>query len=465
MPPDDPSTRDDELPSLPGPLAPGVVQADDATSRRLRRAAIDVVAERGYAETTVRDLLPLAGIASQAYYARYASKQACVLAAADEAAVAHLSACAHAAREAGPDGALAALIAATLQAAAERPAVAQLLALEIHAAGAEGVALAERARTAYAGLVADALGGDDGALTLEAGRMVTGAVEQIVLSRLLAGHASELPALAESLTAWAASYRELLARPEAATSPELTVEPLRRRGQAPGSLVAPGPGGRRTLSPGRRPDGRAEVEASQRDRILDAVATLVADGGYAALNRRALVETAEISARTIYERFASVDDAFDAALRSGARGALAAVLPELMARPDRAQGVYAALVALTRFLAEEPAYARMALVDAPAAGRRAGALQDQAILSVAAVLEGHVRPTPAPLTAEATAAGMWALCAGKVSAGQVGALPRAAPALAWLALTPLVGAEQAIAAVRQAQAQPDAPGSPAPSPG
>jgi AcrR family transcriptional regulator len=78
----------------PHGMAPEAVQA--VQRDRLLKATVDVVSRKGYAATTVRDLLAASGLSRRTYYDLYGDKEACYLDAFAEVAVqieARVSAC------------------------------------------------------------------------------------------------------------------------------------------------------------------------------------------------------------------------------------------------------------------------------------------------------------------------------------------------------------------------------------
>lgn len=85
-------------------------------------------------------------------------------------------------------------------------------------------------------------------------------------------------------------------------------------------------------------------------------------------SRRAIAREAEISLRTLYEHFDSVDHAFQAALRVGTETGLEIAGAAASAEHQAPRGLVAASIAATRFLAAERDFATMALVAAAGAG-------------------------------------------------------------------------------------------------
>ena len=239
------------------------------------------------------------------------------------------------------------------------------------------------------------------------------------------------------------------ARPGAPAVP--TGAPSRRRGRAPGSLVPAGSEGRR-LRPGPRREPRSFVEHSQNDRILDAVATIVASDGLDALTIRSLATSAEISSKAFYTHFASLDEAFAATLLAGARSALAAALPATLAPADWREGVTAGLGALLELFSEEPAFAHVALIGALAFGAQGAALQGEALDTLAPTLanayeRGDVVVAPiAPRRSPPRRSS----CAPIASGGaRRTSWPRGA-VVSVLALAPATGLDEAMAFVTEA---------------
>ena len=114
------------------------------------------------------------------------------------------------------------------------------------------------------------------------------------------------------------------------------------------------------------------VAASQRTRLLEAVGRAVAEKGYAAATIDDIVRGAGVSKKTFYEHFADKLDCFLAAYETASdelfehvRAAQEAANAEWLAR-TRA-GIHAYL----RWLAAEPALARVFLIEVAAAGPEA----------------------------------------------------------------------------------------------
>jgi AcrR family transcriptional regulator len=165
---------------------------------RLLEAAIRVVAEKGYAATTVADLTREAGISRTTFYAMFEDKEGCFLAAYDgiiDALVRRVTV-AYEAEEGWPNRARAGL-AELLDALAEEPAIARLALVEV---GAAGPAAQRRYRAALQRLTPFFDEGRDFApggrnLPANTSRMAIGAVAGLISDEVIEGRAEYLPDL------------------------------------------------------------------------------------------------------------------------------------------------------------------------------------------------------------------------------------------------------------------------------
>jgi AcrR family transcriptional regulator len=116
---------------------------------------------------------------------------------------------------------------------------------------------------------------------------------------------------------------------------------------------------------------RGVVEASQRARLLEAVGRAVADRGYAGATIDDIVRRAGVSKKTFYEHFRDKEECFLAAYEAAA-GELFARVRDAHSEPGDWLGrTRAGITAYLRWLAAEPALARVFLIEVAAAGPRA----------------------------------------------------------------------------------------------
>lgn len=169
---------------------------------RLLEATMRVVAAKGYAATTVADLTREAGISRTTFYEQFEDKEACFLAAYDDAvdALVRRITAAYEAEDRWPDRARAGL-ATLLEALAADPAQARLALVDVAAAGP---AAQRRYRAAVQRLTPLFDEGRDFApggrsVPANASRMAAGAVVGLIADELIAGRADRLPDLLSDL--------------------------------------------------------------------------------------------------------------------------------------------------------------------------------------------------------------------------------------------------------------------------
>jgi AcrR family transcriptional regulator len=169
---------------------------------RLLEAAIRIVAEKGYAATTVADLTREAGVSRTTFYEHFEDKGACFLAAYDNAvdALVRRVGAAYESQERWPERARAGLE-ALLAALAEEPDLARLALVDIGSAGP----LAQRRYRAAVQRLTPLF--DEGrdfsaagrSLPANTSRMAIGAVTGLISDELVAGRAEYLPQLLSDL--------------------------------------------------------------------------------------------------------------------------------------------------------------------------------------------------------------------------------------------------------------------------
>ena len=116
---------------------------------------------------------------------------------------------------------------------------------------------------------------------------------------------------------------------------------------------------------------RDVVEASQRTRLLEAVGRAVAERGYGAATIDDVVRRAGVSKKTFYEHFADKEDCFLAAYETASEELFERVREAHESHDDWLDRTRAGIVAYLRWLAADPALARVYLVEVAAAGPHA----------------------------------------------------------------------------------------------
>jgi AcrR family transcriptional regulator len=117
--------------------------------------------------------------------------------------------------------------------------------------------------------------------------------------------------------------------------------------------------------------GREVVEASQRERMLDAIVGAVADKGYAGTTVADVVSRAGVSRKTFYEHFRDKEECFLAAYDEGVEVLMAQIRAAGEDAADWQEMMRARVRAYLARLVEEPAFARAYLIEVFAAGEAA----------------------------------------------------------------------------------------------
>lgn len=145
------------------------------------------------------------------------------------------------------------------------------------------------------------------------------------------------------------------------------------------------------LPRGRHGLTREEVVQSQRGRIFRAMAETMARKGYATTSVSEVLRVAGVSRETFYEQFSSKEDCFMAAFEAAVGAVLTAVRDAPGATGSPLERFERGLRAYLDALADDPAFARVLLIEiyaaGPAALRRRAALQRGFVDALDATLE------------------------------------------------------------------------------
>ncbi|HEX2392770.1 MAG TPA: TetR/AcrR family transcriptional regulator [Solirubrobacterales bacterium] len=391
--------------------------------RELLFAAIVACCSRkGFEATSVADLLEVSGVSRRTFYSQFEDKLDCFRAAEEELIGTAVETVRRQLNGGGSAeqrarGALAAFVELIVSA----PAAARICFVEAYAAGEPGVAPVRDAVELVARLGRETLEqipGREG-MPAELSRAIVASLYQVVRRRLQSHRESELSELVPALWDWAMSYR----------TPPL---PLRRGGRR----------GKRAPAGTMPPFAAHSVE----QRAIRALAAVVAEKGYPATTIADIAAAAAVSQTTFYAHFADKADALAAALDSSGAQMLAATLPSARRAPDWPTAVRIAFEATCGFLAAEPAFARLRMVDVYSAGPQAIAIRDQAGTELLATLLGPAfsdRPAIPEVVLEAITGAVYGIFYERIRGGATADLPAAAPLLTYIALAPFLGAERA----------------------
>jgi AcrR family transcriptional regulator len=199
---------------------------------------------------------------------------------------------------------------------------------------------------------------------------------------------------------------------------------------------------------------RALIAKSQRERIVDATAAIVAEKGLAKLTIPEISRRANVSNQTFYEMYSSKHDACLGAEKVGMHQALRVTRDAYDAdQSDWPLAVAAGLRALIDYLASEPAHAHLSVVETFAASPEALDIRDASLRAFTAHLGGgEARIEQAPsIAVEAVAGGVWQVLHRYIAERRIGELEVLSAQIVYLALTPFVGVDAALRAALPAK--------------
>jgi AcrR family transcriptional regulator len=385
-------------------------------------AMLTSIGEQGYATTVVADVIAKAVASRKTFYEHFEDKHACFFAMSDEIVRDWVRRVQdeEGTQEEVPD-AVEAFVDKLFALALESPAALRVLAVELTAAGPVGIERRERALEELARPIREELGEDAPDADLQA-RAIVGAILRLLYARARRGsrvrrpRRGDLQKLAPEVAAWASCY--VYGPHEMATwlSTGHGGETIPVGGRAPGTLSL----GSRAIERRGLPRGEGNVSRSfvihnQRERILDALANLSAAKGYGATTIPEIVQEAAVSVQAFYEHFSGKEDAFLVAYELGHRKALAIVERAYESQDDWPTAVRTGIAVLLDFLASEPAYAHLALIDALTASPKAAAISHDGINGYAGMLEPGLQFSvngnpPTAIAIEATTGALFELC-------------------------------------------------------
>jgi AcrR family transcriptional regulator len=403
---------------------------------RLEGAMVEAVARHGFAGTTLRELVTLAGVSKTTFYEHFDSKQDCFLATFDEIIAQATERVSAAFRQPGDfRERLLAGLAAFMDLTAEEPGAASLVAVESLTLGAAGVAHREEGSAAFEVMIRQSF--DHSPSKLEVSdllvRAIVGGIRGVVYRRLRTGRAEELPALTEELVDWALRYQR---------KPSPAMRAAAAAAARGTDAVEPDEDEEERVPWDEPPDSRrSRSELSQRERIVRAAARVVVERGYEALSIPAISAAAGVSNQTFYEHFDSKRAAFLAAFEIHAADALRFAAAAYVAAGDSPAAIGAGMRALIDYVIEHELFAKLAFFELPTAGPVALDKADDTLDAFVAYLRPEIAPRGiggpvSDVVLEAIATGTWAVLQHEIAHGRRAELAEVAPQLTEIALAP-----------------------------
>lgn len=198
--------------------------------------------------------------------------------------------------------------------------------------------------------------------------------------------------------------------------------------------------------------------ASQRGRMLEAMAGVVCEKGYAAATVADVIARARVSRKTFYEQFRDKEDCFLAAYDAGVELLLGALRAAGGESGDVLEAARSRVRAYLEALASEPVFARTFMIEVAAAGPAAAERRDAVHERFAALLREQVEAARAvlpdlpdhPDEVYLAAVGATDLLVSRlVARGRASELPQLEDVVLQVQLSLLVGSASASAATRR----------------
>ncbi|HUA74663.1 MAG TPA: TetR/AcrR family transcriptional regulator [Solirubrobacteraceae bacterium] len=435
-------------------------QVEQDQRDRLRSAMIELIAERGYPAVRILDLTQLAHVSRPTFYNLYTDKEELLLSAYDDIAGRTTDRVAEAYGEGGStEESLRLALQTFAEIAAAEPEAMTLALLGTFGAGPRALERRNHTIVALEQLVTAgrAHSWSEQPRDLTA-KFLIGGIREVAATRLRQGRAHELPGLAGELGDWAMAYP-----PDLPLGLEGPRRVRRRASSEPDGVVVRDGRARaeRRLPSGRHDLAREEVVKSQRERIVDATAEIVAEKGFAGLTIPEIASRANVSHETFYEMYPTKHDAFLGAQKVGLHQALRTTADAYVVHgvASWAEGVAAGLNALMDFVCSEPAHAHLTLVDTFGASPQAIEIREHALADFTAYLQpgfehASVEGELPDVAAEAVAGGIWQVLHHYIEHKRLDELCDVSPQLVYLTLSPFIGPEAAADAARQPSASP-----------
>jgi AcrR family transcriptional regulator len=462
------------LPRGPHHLGPTEVRRHQRL--RIYGGMVEAVATSGYAGTSVKQVIGLAGVSRRSFYEQFANKQECFLATFDLIAARGFKRVKDAYLSTG--GELEQRIRAAVEEFTDEiesnAKGAGLAIVEAQTAGPAGLARLRRATITFERMLASsyAHAPDVGPLPAPIVRGIVGGMHEATSVHLRAGHAQEIPELSEELVGWTLLFHtpaigRLSERLAARASSVACAHGQRPRGMnghwsGEGSaLNAWMPPGLRAVSPtpalasgvAHRHGTVRMSDDELRERLRASVLNLAVVDDYHELSAPQIAEEAGVPIESFFELFTSKEECFLAAFDN-----LGDELLQLAADPSLVSGDWPRAVRrvvgelLTR-LADRPLYAQIIAAEAPSACPEAMQRDCELAYDIATLLtEGAPEPARNKLAVEGVAGAIWHTIRCQVANGQIHLLPALSDYLAYIVLTPFIGADAAAEVVIEDEA-------------
>jgi AcrR family transcriptional regulator len=417
---------------------------------RLIDAIVELAGQFGYHGLSIAQISARAGVSSATFYAQFADREECLLAAYRAVTERMLE-----------------RMASSLQqeewAAAARPAFAEVI-RSVQAdpdggrvmfveAAAGGPRLREEARSVLDGMVANAEllldGVPAGGVTLDIpSRALIGAVRGVISAHLRTHSEDRLPRLTEDMLAWMASYAVPSERGRWSTGAEALLV------GDPRPLASPPAVGLERLPRGRHGLPAGAVARNQRTRLIHATASVTMAKGYANTTVADIVASAGVAKEAFYRHFRDKEQAFLEAQEHPTRQILDALVLAYFSAEEWHERIWRALRTLLELIAANPVMSHLRLVECYTAGPAAIRRAEEIVHSFTIFLAEGYRTSPQAeglprLFSDTVSGAIFELIQHEIVAGRSGEIPARLPQLAYVAIAPFLGPTETIELLRE----------------
>lgn len=397
---------------------------------RIHGAMVEAVAANGYAGTSVRQVVGLAGVSRRSFYELFANKEECFLATYDVIATRGVKRIrrAYQASEGLLEDRLRVGFRELIEGIRANWKGARLVIVDAQTVGPAGLARLRRTTAAYEQMlsVSFAREPEGGAVAMPVVRAIVGGLHWIASLRLREGDSRRLPALAEEMLRWTLLFRSRSAGPVRARAPD-----------------PPGAG---------RASEREEVSgwataSGDRWRLLHHALRLALLEDYKQLSAPQIADAANVSMDVFFDEFAGRDECYLAALDMLGEELLDVVAdPGLRSGEDWPRAVRRVMAELLSYLAGHPLYAQTLAAGAFAAGPQAAERSRELARGLTAMLvAGAPHPARSGIAVDGIAGAIGHTIRCQAAAGQIAQMGALSDHLAYVVLAPFLGADAAAA--------------------
>lgn len=405
---------------------------------RIYGALVEVVAERGYERTSVKQIIGLAGVSRRSFYEQFSNKEECFLAAFDMIAGRNIKRLGKAYLLSGDnlEERLRSAFSSFTADARENRKANMLVLVHAQTAGAPGTLRLRRALATSEQMLDRAFSESPEAVALPGPviRGIVGGLHGAMSSVLCGDEFAQRPELVEEMLGWTLLYQS----PAAATMDELMAGALARRMREISLAGAHPP-----LT--EQPPGRDD-----RERLLRNTLRLTALHDYRDLTAPQIADEARLPIEVFLNLFATKEECFLAALDMVADEILTTVADPDLVSDDWPRAVRRVLARLMEYLGNHSLYSRTIAQEAFFAGEVAIRRNLELAAGITTLLtEGAPCEPPNPMVPEGIAGAFLHAVRCQVSGGRIQLLPALSDYLTYIVLAPYIGSEAAVEIVTE----------------